>query len=57
MLCCGAEHRMLDLELAPGKPQAAAKEMKHAFKHNKELDITRIEGLQDDMMDLMVSQA
>lgn len=34
--------------------QAASKEMKQAFKANKELQIDHIESLQDDLMDLMV---
>jgi hypothetical protein len=36
--------------------KAASKEMKTAFKKNKELDIGYIENMQDDMMDMMVSK-
>lgn len=39
---------------APCVMQAASKEMKQAFKANKELQIDHIESLQDDLMDLMV---
>ncbi|EFJ49680.1 hypothetical protein VOLCADRAFT_117132, partial [Volvox carteri f. nagariensis] len=34
--------------------KAASKEMKTAFKKNKELDISYIENMQDEMFDMMV---
>lgn len=37
--------------------KAASKEMKTAFKQNKELDISYIDKMQDEMFDMMVSNS